>query len=240
LTKEEKSLQAAAAFECLGVMIVRSDALDPWRYQLRNGPPKNPHFRERFQQFATDAALLIGSAPRTATPVAFWLDRLFRHSLNNWPDYVFAIHDSGGGSLNRLCESSAAYCAWWDRQIIEVTRRNDSDVHPRTIAIIDALTQIENNAGANTPVQSSAEPSETFVAAERKAALIDFKAKGRKQRIRITDEMVAQAANPGKWNDRTMITWWKRDDKRVKAVHDKKIRAVLGKDPSEIWKPNSK
>lgn len=124
-------------------MIVRSAVLHPWRYEFRHGPPKNPHFRERFQQVATDAALLIGTLPTTATPVAFWLDRLFQHCLVHWPDYVFGRHlDSEGGSLELLCEASAAYCAWWDRHIIEITGRKDSDVDSRTIAVIDALNQM--------------------------------------------------------------------------------------------------
>jgi hypothetical protein len=72
-------------------------------------------------------------------------------------------------------------------------------------------------------------------AEERKALLLAFKRRGRTQRIPITDEMVAQAANPGKWNDRTMVTWWKRNDARITSIHDKKIRAVLVKNPSDLW-----
>jgi len=77
------------------------------------------------------------------------------------------------------------------------------------------------------------------VANERAALLTDFKLRGRRQGIRITDEMVAKAANPRKWNDRTMVTWWKRNDSRCKLLHDKKIRAVLSQDPSTIWTSNS-
>jgi hypothetical protein len=42
------------------------------------------------------------------------------------------------------------------------------------------------------------------VAAERSALLSDFKMKGRKLGIKITDTMVAKAANP-KWNDRMQV-----------------------------------
>jgi len=73
------------------------------------------------------------------------------------------------------------------------------------------------------------------VAMDRAARLTAFKAKGRSQGIRITDEMVAKAAKPGSWNDRTMVTWWKACDPRCKLPHDKKIRAVLERDPSSIW-----
>jgi hypothetical protein len=73
------------------------------------------------------------------------------------------------------------------------------------------------------------------VAAERTALLTEFKAKGRAVGIRVNDQMVAKAANPGKWNDRTMVAWWKRNDKSSTPGHDKKIRAVLNRDPAMIW-----
>jgi hypothetical protein len=76
------------------------------------------------------------------------------------------------------------------------------------------------------------------VIAERAELLRAFKAKGKAQRIKITDEMVAKAANPGKWNERSMVTWWKRNDPGCEVRHDKMIRSVLAKDPSSLWEPN--
>jgi hypothetical protein len=73
------------------------------------------------------------------------------------------------------------------------------------------------------------------VAEDRKALLAAYKAKGREMGIRITDAMVAKAANPGRWNERTMVTWWKRNDLKCKPPHDRKIRAVLGRDPASNW-----
>src|ERR1039458_5902854 len=43
-------------------------------------------------------------------------------------------------------------------------------------------------------------------AEERTALLLAFKAKGREHGIKITDEMVAGAAKPGRWNTRTPVT----------------------------------
>ncbi len=74
--------------------------------------------------------------------------------------------------------------------------------------------------------------------AERGAALLEFKQRGRAQGIKVTDEMVAKAAKPGRWNTRTMVTWWKRNDSRCKAAHDRLIRAVLAKDPKTLWPSN--
>jgi hypothetical protein len=73
------------------------------------------------------------------------------------------------------------------------------------------------------------------VAAERAAILAAFKTKARNQGIKVTDEMVAKATNPGKWNDRTMVTRWKRNDPKCRPIHDRMIRAVLSRDPSSIW-----
>lgn len=85
-----------------------------------------------------------------------------------------------------------------------------------------------------TATQSTNRIPEDAIAAERTALLLAFKLKGRKQGIKITDEMVAKAAKPEKWNTRTMVTWWKRNDKRCKPLHDRLIRTVLAKDPKSI------
>jgi hypothetical protein len=78
------------------------------------------------------------------------------------------------------------------------------------------------------------------VTADRQSLLAAFKTTARGQGIRVTDDMVAKAANPGRWNDRTMVTWWKRNDDRCKTPHDKKIRALLVKEPGSIWSPSIK
>jgi hypothetical protein len=86
-------------------------------------------------------------------------------------------------------------------------------------------------------VESEPLPESRLVAESRAVLLTTFKSKGRALGIPITDAMVAKAAKPGKWNDRTMVTWWKRNDPRCKLPHDKLIRAVLGRDPSTVWPP---
>jgi hypothetical protein len=105
----------------LGVIIVRSDQDHPWRFEFTNGPPtRKQYFRERFMQVATDAGIHLGTRPRGATPLAFWLDRLYKHCLENCTESVFAKQiDTGGGSLKRICEASATYCAWLDRITLE-------------------------------------------------------------------------------------------------------------------------
>jgi len=72
------------------------------------------------------------------------------------------------------------------------------------------------------------------IAEERAALLIAFKAKARKQGIKVTDAMVAKAAK-STWNTRTMVAWWKRNDPNCKPTHDRLIRAVLARVPASIW-----
>jgi hypothetical protein len=76
--------------------------------------------------------------------------------------------------------------------------------------------------------------AKTEIGQERRALIDDFKAQGKQKGIKITDTMVAKAAN-SRWNDRTMVTWWKRNDARCKLAHDKRIRAVFQEDPSSLW-----
>ena len=96
---------------------------------------------------------------------------------------------------------------------------------------------IEEGGCEDRPESTARDVVTDAVAAERDGRLKNYKLRARKQSIRITDKMVAHAANPN-WNDRTMITWWKRNDTRCKPPHDRLIRAVLQKDPSSIWNQN--
>ena len=116
-------------------------------------------------------------------------------------------------------------------------------LHQAAIALLEAQpAKVELKTSASLakrddlPNDSAAweAPKPDPIAAERDALLTAFKAKGRGLGIRITDEMVAKAAKPGKWNDRTMVTWWKRNDSKSKPPHDKRIRAVLDGDPSRL------
>ena len=87
----------------------------------------------------------------------------------------------------------------------------------------------------STTVETTEEaPERDPESVERSELLTRFKSKGRKSGIKVTDEMVAKEAK-STWNTRTMVTWWKRNDKNCKAPHDRLIRAVLARDPASIW-----
>jgi hypothetical protein len=104
-------------------------------------------------------------------------------------------------------------------------------------ALAKSISANEQPRAYKTPSPKEDAGSGNTIAEDRKSLLTAYKADGRQKGIRITDEMLAKAAKPGHWNDRTMVTWWKRDDPRCKPPHDRKIRAVLTRDPSSVW-PN--
>jgi hypothetical protein len=117
----------------------------------------------------------------------------------------------------------------YERKLRELREKEESSRHAVSVA------QSEHAVPAESP--SELDPKGDPVAAERCSTLIAFKVKGRKQGILITDEMVARVANPGKWNTRTPVTWWKRNDSRIAPKQDRLIRAVLAKDPKSLWSP---
>ena len=105
--------------------------------------------------------------------------------------------------------------------------------------LVDETTLIteEHSPAPAPPVETENVKHADVIVAERRKLLSEYKDKGRAVGIRITDEMVAKAAKPGNWNDRTMVSWWKRNDPRCMLLHDKKLRAVLARDPLTIWSP---
>jgi hypothetical protein len=78
---------------------------------------------------------------------------------------------------------------------------------------------------------------EDAVALVRTRELNRFKALAKRKGIRVTDQMLAHAADPN-WNDRTIVGWWKRNDPRCTTKMDRKIRAVLARDPALLCTGN--
>ncbi len=79
--------------------------------------------------------------------------------------------------------------------------------------------------------QSVAIPNTPRSTAEERTLLLNaYKREGKERGVRITDLMIAQAAST-KWNERTPVQRWKRNDPRCTAGDDAKIRGVLQKKP---------
>jgi hypothetical protein len=97
------------------------------------------NFREKFCALAARAAKTLGCLKGTE-PVDFWLDRLYRYLLNNRSDQVLAvlddenlegdvthrgvIHRGESGVIPRVCEASATFCSWLERQAFDQSERS--------------------------------------------------------------------------------------------------------------------
>lgn len=97
-------------------------------------------------------------------------------------------------------------------------------------------TSSTNEESTNNEASAEAAGESDSVAAQRKKLLADFLQRARRCGIkRVTDKMIAQAANPGRWNERTPVGWWKRNDRRCDPGCDQKIRKLLARDPTTLW-----
>jgi hypothetical protein len=228
-------------------------------YWRLSGSSEN--LRADFEVLATQAGIELKPL-RGANPVCFWLHCLFLDLLENQSSrYLFAAQKGKGGTIRMVLESSATYCARLERVALENEYRQNAmletvapmpkakNLSQRKMPLCaeDAVvlftpgrqppsdeTVVEQTANFRRKNSNDA----TQVAEERTTSLTAYKARGRELGLRITDAMVANAAH-AKWNDRTMVSWWKRNDARCKLAHDKKIRAVLSKDPTSIWSPET-
>lgn len=200
-----------------------------WDFSLPGTALYTP--RLRFETLARRAGTKLD--PKCVDSLATWLSHLKRVGRTDLVKRFEGV-GIGRGQIQCVCVVSADCCLKLESDALErekfaryeEERKSDPSLY-------------ETSATPDAPIEQTLADSDA-ITAERKNALLAFKAKGRKQRIRVTDEMVAQAANPGKWNDRTMVTRWKRDDSRIELIHDKKIRAVLARNPSDIWPPKPK
>jgi len=66
--------------------------------------------------------------------------------------------------------------------------------------------------------------------AERTKLRDDYKAECKRAGVRVTDEMIAKAANP-RWKSRSNIQKWRSCDSKYEGSADRKIREVFRKKP---------
>lgn len=83
--------------------------------------------------------------------------------------------------------------------------------------IKDAMVHEDNTLGGDLSI-------------ERQRLLKAYKDECKACGVRVTDGMIAKSASSS-WNDRTQVTWWKRNDPLSKPLADRLIRNVLAKKP---------
>jgi hypothetical protein len=100
--------------------------------------------------------------------------------------------------------------------------------HYPSIRLVPAKPPASASVESAAPVVVTKPPGS--VAEERKNLLDAYKRECKERGITVTDEMIAKAASSS-WNDRTQVTWWKREAPKSTPAADKLIRAVLIKKP---------
>jgi hypothetical protein len=190
-----------------------------------------PLIREKFTALAARAGAELDST--SPDPTYAWFYEVAR--LNPHSDVVdppVSVVDPYTGrtqyfqseQILKLSEASAALCY-----------RLESNA--RQARPWNAVRQKSPRIATQPAENGNTEKEHDAVKQERMAILADFIKRGRAQGIRkkITDEMITQAANPGKWSGRSQIGWWKRNNKGCNVPCDRKIRALLKREPRDIW-----
>ena len=94
----------------------------------------------------------------------------------------------------------------------------------------EAIPAVQSDPNSQTaksvPENPASLDKNESVVAERAALIHAYKRECEERGIKVTNEMIAKAASP-KWNERTPMTQWKRNDPACSQSDDRKIRAVL-------------
>lgn len=112
---------------------------------------------------------------------------------------------------------------------LQATGQEEAAKHTNASAKSSLQPDMEDQREPSRPGARKVDP----IAKGRRLLWNDFKSRALVQGIKINHRMLAKAAK-STWNDRTMVTWWLRNDPGCKPQHDKLIRAVLAKDPQSL------
>lgn len=166
-------------------------------------------FRSKFKDVATQAGNALGR-PSDDDPERFLTSCLCLDLLQNSPEGAgkeLLQSVPGGGFITDLLGSLASYCS----RLAAMADRNANDARSRSIREVPA-SDIER------------------CKAERKKLRDCYKADCKRAGVRVTDEMIAIAANP-RWKSRTNIQKWLSCDPKYKDRPDRLIRDVFLKKP---------
>lgn len=142
------------------------------------------------------------------------------------------------GTLNNLAKWSAIYAARMEAASLKIEGWKEVSpehaarkrLEPSEVAIEHVIRAAgKKRQSPETPKTEPDEESITIPAA-RAARITAYKEECRRAGVKVTDAMIAKAAN-ARWGDRTQVTWWKRNDKRSTAAANRLISAVLTKKP---------
>jgi hypothetical protein len=97
------------------------DRPEYWVWRLSDGPGES--FRARFETLAARAAAGLDEKPPTDVKLLdFWLGHLFFHFRKRNTRQLFGADDVGT-CIPNVCEASAIFCSFLERQALETERR---------------------------------------------------------------------------------------------------------------------
>ena len=162
------------------------------------------------------------------------------------PDYTQRVMEDKIHQQSKLRELRQVMAFQFPSEQSKLLARSGTDLSdkPSEEIVLSTGAQAVPEVAAGEPVQELAgqtmatrAPSganssngRDTVAAERAALLRAYKDKGKERGIQITDQMIAKAANPGRWTERTPVQRWKRNYKCTPG-DDVRIRSVLKDEP---------
>jgi hypothetical protein len=159
----------------------------PWSLERIYGPTN----RRSFWSLAERGAVLRGQPPGP-NAMYYWLDL-----LKDGPYYKIISHSTEqSGMVDHVFAASAELCYKFETLALARERAKlmpmPHDSPPK-------------ESDATPPIEPTTQPEDPKPREDRAALISAFKAKARRQGIKVTDEMVAKAANPGKWHERSMV-----------------------------------
>jgi hypothetical protein len=116
LMNEEDRLFPNHPKDCLSAIVTYEHHDEYGRWALR---PSTESLRARFDLKATEAGIALG-LPGIASPMDFWLHRLYRFLREGKSSFLSGADDDFG-IIMRLCEASSIYCAYLQREWLEKT-----------------------------------------------------------------------------------------------------------------------
>ena len=166
----------------------------------------------KFKAYGTRAGKKIGVLN---DPIYRWLLEITTRSEAGG----FGTEVSGGresqvlhGRVYDLCRNAASLC-----YLLEA----------------DAETGAQKATALQAVVRSTSRGTSSIddpITIERRSLIQQYKRVCKEQGVTVTDTSIAKAASSS-WNDRTQVTWWKRNDPRCTSTADRLIRAVFTAKP---------
>lgn len=134
----------------------------------------------RFLLLATEAGIALSSPPGTL-PHVYWLHRLFvdLRANNSRHIRIYHIHNGAGGSIERLFEASATYCARLNRQSLE-----------------NAVMSYEGSSFERGPANQRAEVN-TREASD--TGQVNFRERAERRSAKVTPILASKRWTRGKW-----------------------------------------